>query len=183
MSLEITIGPMFSGKTSKLINIYNQYDREDTTQQIQVINYIGDVRYSNKTNELFSHDKKQIPCISVKRLSEWPLHNNLDILLINEAQFFEDLYEYVLEAVEKYNIKVHIFGLDGDYLRRPFGKILSLVPYCDKIEKLNALCSRCDNGTKSIFSNRFSKKMDIIVIGSKDKYESLCRKCYISPLL
>ena len=99
--------------------------------------------------------------------------------MINEAQFFDDLKEFVLDAVEVHGKKVILFGLDGDYLRRPFANLLELIPYCDSVEKLKALCSKCRDGTTASFTHRHDSTTDTAVklIGAADKYETLCRKC------
>ena len=80
--------------------------------------------------------------------------------------------------VENHNKIVYICGLDGDFKRNRFGKILELIPYCDKIVKLQSLCSICKNGNPAIFSYRITEESSQIVIGS-DNYIPLCRACYI----
>ena len=73
--------------------------------------------------------------------------------------------------------KIYIGGLDGDFERKKFGKILDLIPLCDKITKLVSLCSLCKNGTPGIFSMRLSQEKEQKVIGS-DNYIPVCRNCY-----
>jgi thymidine kinase len=128
-----------------------------------------------------------IPCILSKTLSEiWKNPENesyatvhdADVILINEGQFFSDLLDIVLDMVEVENKKVYICGLDGDFKRSKFGQISDLIPYCDKLTKLQSLCSLCRNGTKGIFSHRVSQETSQVVIGS-DNYKPLCRTCYI----
>jgi thymidine kinase len=180
--LELFIGPMFSGKTTQLIQIYKTY--KYIGKNIAVINYMDDVRYDN--TQLSSHDKIMIPCIFAENIgSIWndsrhkfydDLHN-ADVILINEGQFFEDLFKTVLEMVEVKHKKVYICGLDGDFLRNKFGQLTDLIPYCDKVTKLQSLCSVCKNGKKAIFSHRITHETSQIVIGA-DNYMPLCRNCY-----
>jgi thymidine kinase len=99
-----------------------------------------------------------------------------DVILINEGQFFEDLYEVVVEML-KQNKKIYICGLDGDFERKRFGQILDLIPLCDKVTKLTSLCSLCKNGTPGIFSMRLTNETDQTVVGSEN-YIPVCRKCY-----
>lgn len=182
--LEIIIGPMFSGKTSKLIEIYKQCNFCNIS--VAIINYDLDKRYHDTM--LSSHDKIMAPCIQAHKLcdiwksdSDKNLSNILfesDVILINEGQFFDDLYEVVIDMM-KYNKKIYIGGLDGDFKRNKFGKILDLIPLCDKITKLTSLCSICKNGTPGIFSMRLSKEKEQTVIGS-DNYIPVCRYCYES---
>lgn len=182
--LELFLGPMFSGKTTQLIQIYNTYTY--IGKKVFTINFIADVRYHDQL--LSSHDKIMIPCIFSQTISDiWRTQENphykdihdADVIMINEGQFFSDLFDTVLEMVEHENKKVYICGLDGDFKRAKFGQILDLIPYCDKVTKLQSLCSICKNGTKGIFSHRVSQEVSQVVIGS-DNYKPLCRACYLS---
>ena len=181
--LELILGPMFSGKTTHLIQAYKKYTYIGKT--VATINYYGDTRYDESM--LSTHDKVMIPCIQASSISS--LWNNpdcsyyaelraADVILINEGQFFDDLYGCVVDMVENHNKIVYICGLDGDFKRQRFGQILDLIPYCDKMTKLHALCSNCRNGTPAIFSHRITTEALQIVIGS-DNYKPLCRACYI----
>ena len=183
-SLLLYLGPMFSGKTTKLIQIYKTHTY--IGKQVVVINYSQDKRYSNTM--LSTHDQLMIPCIFINNLSSiWDndmhdYHNilyNADTILINEGQFFPDIFETVMDMVEENGKEVHICGLDGDFQRQPFGSLLQLIPYCNTVEKLNALCADCRDGTPALFSHRISQETTQIVIGS-DNYKPLCRDCYQS---
>lgn len=184
--LQIILGPMFSGKTSRLVQLFKTHSY--IGKKIAVINHASDTRYTDTM--LSTHDKTMIPCLFISDLKEvWEnptttYHNNIrdaDTILINEAQFFPGLKDIVLEMVETFGKYVVICGLDGDFKRNPFGEILSLIPYCDSVEKLSALCAKCRDGTAGIFSNRISKEEDQVVIGS-DNYQPLCRNCYIGSI-
>ena len=83
----------------------------------------------------------------------------------------------VLNMVETNNKVVYICGLDGDFKRNKFGRLLDLVPYCDEIVKLSSLCAYCKNGTPGIFSHRITNETSQVVIGT-DNYVPLCRNCY-----
>jgi len=182
--LEIFVGPMFSKKTSRLIDIYKQYTFCNIP--VEIINHCADTRYHDTM--LSSHDKVMVPCIQTDKISEvWFNNNNqqsdnhiklknANVILINEAQFFEDLHVCVLDMLKE-NKRVYIAGLDGDFSRNKFGQILDLVPMCDKITKLTALCSICKDGTLGIFSMRLTKETHQMVIGS-DNYIPVCRHCY-----
>ena len=173
--LELILGPMFSGKTTRLIQHYKAY--KFIGKKIVVINYSLDTRYSETM--LSSHDRIEIPCIFTSTLSEKSMWIDADVILINEGQFFGDLLETVVEMVDVYKKQVHICGLDGDFRRQRFGTLLDLVPYSDKVEKLNAFCGMCKNGNLAIFSHRVSSESAQVVIGS-DNYMPLCRACYLA---
>jgi thymidine kinase len=187
--LELTMGPMFSGKTTNLIQSYQRLLSKDISPF--VINYSEDTRYSSKN--LVSHGKMEIPCVFSKTLGEiWntsthPNYINIriaEVILINEAQFFTDVFDVVLDMVDNDNKRVYLYGLDGDYERHPFvpktaffkGGWLDLIPYSDKITKLSAKCKLCSHF--AIFSHRLTGETRQIVIGS-DNYIPLCRKCYL----
>ena len=181
--LELILGPMFSGKTTQIIQIYNNYTY--IGKKVAVINFAEDTRYHDTM--LSTHDRKMIPCIlSDNIIDNWtnPENkyyteiNDADVILINEGQFFKGLKDIVLNMVEQKNKIVYICGLDGDFKREKFGQMLELIPYCDKVSKLTSLCSQCRNGKKALFSSRVSNETEQVVIGS-DNYKPLCRACYI----
>jgi thymidine kinase len=195
--LELIIGPMFSGKTSKLVEIYKQCNFCNIP--VAVINHSIDKRYDNTL--LSTHDKIMIPCIQTNKLIDiWYYTEtkdtinhvtetvklprledsikliNASVILINEGQFFEDLYPAV-EHMLRHNKKIYIGGLDGDFERKKFGQILDLIPLCDKITKLTSLCSLCKDGTAGIFSKRITGEKEQTVVGA-DNYIPVCRGCY-----
>jgi len=174
--LAIWAGPMFSGKTTQLIQIYKQYSY--IGKKICVINYHLDTRYHETM--LSTHDQLMIPCLQTSHIQNIMCEAvNSDIILINEGQFFPDLFDAVIKLVERHNKKVYISALDGDFKRNKFGDILALIPYCDQFTKLNSLCSQCKNGRKALFSHRVSDESAQIVIGS-DNYIPLCRNCFLT---
>lgn len=171
--LELFIGPMFSGKTSRLIDIYKQC--KFCNIPVVVINHALDTRYDDLL--LSNHDKIMIPCVQTNNLmSTYEQLKDANVYLINEGQFFEDLYEYVSYLLEK-GKKVYVCGLDGDFERKKFGQILDLIPRCDKVTKLTSLCSICKNGEPGIFSMRLTNEKCQTLVGS-DNYIPVCRKCY-----
>ena len=175
--LEVIFGPMFSGKTTHLIQKYKQHML--LGHEIVVINYMDDKRYSK--TELSTHDNVTIECMFTYSLNELKLNEKVQksrVIIINEGQFFTDLLEFTLDMVEKEQKIVYVCGLDSDFQRNKFGQILDLVPYSDNVVKLKSLCMNCKDGTKAIFSKRITTDESQIVIGS-DNYIPLCRKCYL----
>ena len=186
--LEIILGPMYASKSTRLVEIYKQC--KFCNIPVTVINHIIDKRYDNEL--LSTHDQVKIPCLQASELNDlWNnngyenkdlcAHNAVrdsNVILINEGQFFPDLYDAVVDML-KYNKKVYICGLDGDFERKKFGQILDLIPMCDKVTKLTSLCSQCKDGTPGIFSMRLTNETAQTVVGS-DNYIPVCRKCYKS---
>jgi thymidine kinase len=188
--LEIILGSMYSGKSTRLVQIYNQC--KFCNIPVVVINHVIDNRYDDTL--MSTHDKIKIPCIKTQKLADiWTNCGSLDednhrnedklktftsqVILINEGQFFIDLYEVVNDMVNC-GKQVYVCGLDGDFERKKFGSILDLIPICDKVEKLTSLCSLCKDGTKGIFSMRLTCEKEQTIVGS-DNYIPVCRQCYI----
>ncbi len=136
-----------------------------------------------------THDRIMIPCIFLNTLTDmWtnpenPNYTNVhesDVILINEGQFFTDIFDIVLDIVEVSKKKVFITGLDGDFRRQLFGDLLRLIPFCDKVNKCQALCALCKDGTPAIHSLRIVENDAQVLIGSSDIYKPVCRECYIN---
>ena len=190
--LEIILGSMYSGKSSRIVEIYKQC--KFCNISVAVINHSIDNRYDEEL--LSTHDQIKIPCIKTENLFDiWSenisLEDNIEkisrigdkfkiatssVILINEGQFFPDLFEFVKELL-KVEKKVYVCGLDGDFERKKFGTILDLIPLCDKVCKLTSLCSLCKDGTPGIFSMRLTNETEQTIVGS-DSYIPVCRKCY-----
>jgi thymidine kinase len=187
--LEIIKGPMFSGKTTRLLDIYKKFSFCEI--KTMVINYEKDNRYSDIL--LSSHDKVMIPCIKALKLSDIIQFTDDKIdctintkyyedfmrakaILINEGQFFTDIVEWVTIAVEKYHKNVYICGLNSDFKRSKFGNWLDLEAMSDNIVMLHSFCSHCKR-RPAIFSHRLSNEEELEVIGA-DSYIPVCRKCY-----
>jgi len=179
--LELFIGPMFSSKTTTLLEIYKKANFCNIP--VSIINHSIDKRYHETM--VSSHDKIMAPCFYTNNLNDvWYKNenkiNNLlrdsEIILINEGQFFSDLYEVVLDMLNN-NKKIYVCGLDGDFERKKFGSILDLIPLCDKITKLTSICSSCKDGTPGIFTMRLTDETEQTVVGTYN-YIPVCRKCY-----
>lgn len=181
--LEIVVGPMFSGKTSYIVEMYKQC--KFCQISVAVINHSIDNRYDD--NLMSTHDKVKIPCIKTEKLMDLETDSIpraqdklkvsiSEVILINEGQFFDDLEEFVKLMLSR-GKKIYVSGLDGDFERKKFGQILDLIPLCDKVTKLTSLCSLCKDGTRAIFSKRLTSETVQTVVGS-DNYIPVCRSCY-----
>ena len=181
-SLELYIGPMFSGKSTMLIRKANIF--KSIGKKVFAINHSFDTRYANK--KIITHDKLSIDCIMVSNL-ETILKNDeyrkafldSDIVCTEELQFFTSL-QFIKDAVEKYNKKVIATGLDGDYQRKAFPSILEIIPFCDTVTKLQGFCKMCSDGTPGIFTKRIVKNDSTILVGGSESYICVCRKHFSS---
>lgn len=179
--LKIILGSMFAGKTSELIKEYNKHTA--CNFKCCIINHTVDNRYGTDNTKMATHNNKIIECKSCTELSELfgedyqdEIVDKYDVFLINEGQFFEDLYNCVDIIVNKRKKKVYVCGLDGDYERKKFGSILDIIPLCDDVVKLKGICKECFF-KDSIFTHRLTEEKEQTLISS-NKYNSLCRKCY-----
>lgn len=178
-SIRIILGCMFSGKTTELIREFREWS--SINKKPLCINFIDDNRYGNTFNNMYNHNEMSIECIKVSCLAEVPqsLIDSAEIILINEGQFFSDLVDHCRSWCDDFNKNIIVSGLDGDYMRKPFGKILDLIPYADHVEKLNAFCQKCKNGKRAPFTYRKSNETEQIIIDGANSYEALCRSCFV----
>ena len=176
------MGPMFSGKSTELIRQARRY-RTIYKDRILMVNHSLNKRYGSTC--VTTHDKGEWNenCVSVFSLAD--VHNlevwrKASVIMIEELQFFHDAFDYVQHWVEECDKIVIAAGLDGDYKREPFGDVLKLVPYADKIQKLSAICCYCGDGTPACFTHRKQQRTNTtrVVVGAKATYTSVCRKHY-----
>ena len=177
-SLQLFVGPMYAGKTSKLIETYEECI--DSENRVIVLTHSDEIRYS--IDKLSTHDQKKIECFKYDTITSF-INEKADaikeckVILIDEGQFFKDLLE-ILPLINQLHKHVYVFGLDGDFKRNKFGQILDLIPHCDRIEKLHAKCNVCSN--QAIFSHRTNDSSEQVLIGNESVYQPLCRECYNS---
>jgi thymidine kinase len=183
MSLTLILGPMFSGKSSRLIELIRLYKTLD--YNMLIIKPDIDSRYDSTS--IATHTRDTESCITVPRssLSDMKTHDALRsvrVIAIDEGQFFTGLYDFVRYCLDECRLHIYVAGLAGDASRSPFGEIISLVPICTKIEWLQALCIQCKDGTPGVYSKRIgitSTNESQIQVGNQDKYESVCHKHFM----
>ena len=176
MSLQLIIGPMYSGKTTELLRLFNRY--KCIGKNIIVITHSIDTRYHEG---ICSHDSQSCDSINLSELSDLDerLFDKLDVIIVEELQFFDDAFEIITYWVDECNKTVICAGLDGDFERNPFGDVLRLIPHANNITKLTALCKKCNDGTPAIFSKRIKMNGNQTMVGGAESYESVCRKHYL----
>ena len=179
-SNDIIIGCMFSGKSTEIIRLIKRY-QNIPSKRLLIINHSSDIRYGKSV--ISTHNKEQISCKSLSYLSvikEKEDYKNSNVIFIEEGQFFKDLYDFSTNAADNDNKEVIISGLDGDFKRECFGDICRLIPHAENIKKLNALCSKCQNGTVANFTKRIVSNSDQTLIGSSESYIPVCRYHFIN---
>lgn len=171
--IEVICGSMFSGKTEELIRRIKR--AQFAKQKIVMFKPTIDVRYS--VNDVVSHDKKSfasIPVVRAKDMLEFT--DGVDVVGIDEAQFFDDEIVEIAQILANNGIRVIIAGLDMDYLGKPFGPMPALLSVADDIYKVHAICVRC--GNLAYVSHRLVASEKQVLLGEVDAYEPLCRSCF-----
>jgi thymidine kinase len=172
-TIEVVAGSMFSGKTEELIRRLKR--AKIAKQKVEIYKPVIDVRYS--VDEVVSHDENAIRSTPVQNSANiLMLSGDEDVIGIDEAQFFDKGLVEVVIKLANMGIRVIIAGLDMDFKGEPFGPIPGLMAVADHVTKVHAICVRC--GSIAQFSHRLSKKEQVVLLGEKDIYEPLCRRCY-----
>ncbi len=171
--LNLILGPMFSGKSTMLLNRYRRY--KIAGKKCLLVKYKKDNRYSDN-EEIVTHDNIRYNATSCNNLIEInTLIQNYDVICIDEIQFYPDA-EHFADLWANNNKIVETCGLNGDYQRKPFTQISLLIPKVDNITFVTAICK--ESGQDAIFTERLSKHNKQEVIGSNDIYQAVSRKIY-----
>ncbi|MFO8234104.1 MAG: thymidine kinase [Bacteroidales bacterium] len=173
--VEIITGSMFSGKTEELIRRLRRakYARMRT----EIYKPIIDTRYSEE--DVVSHDEKVITSTPVDAAGNiLLLANNVDVIGIDEAQFFDEGLVDVCNQLANEGMRVIVAGLDMDFQGKPFGPIPKLMATAEQVTKVHAICMRC--GSLAQYSYRKTKSKKLVLLGEQDEYEPLCRACFIN---
>ena len=172
-SVEVICGSMFSGKTEELIRRLKR--AQFAKQKVEIYKPCIDVRYSE--DKVVSHDFHSIPSTPINTPSAMlQLSNDVEVVGIDEAQFFDETLVDVVQQLANKGIRVIIAGLDTDFLGKPFGPMPALMAIAEDIQKVHAICVKC--GSPANHSHRLIKNEQLVVLGEKDEYEPLCRHCY-----
>jgi thymidine kinase len=171
--IEVICGSMFSGKTEELIRRLKR--ARIANLKVEIFKPSIDTRYQE--NKLVSHDESVILSTPVDNSTQiLSLAQNVDVVGIDEAQFFDEHITHVCEQLALKGTRVIVAGLDMDYLGRPFGQVPNLLAIADYITKLHAICMKC--GNIASYSYRKSDQGTQVVLGEREMYEPRCRICF-----
>lgn len=171
--IEVICGSMFSGKTEELMRRLRR--AEFARQRTEIFKPSIDTRYDDV--EVVSHDANSIRSTPVPSSSNLLLlADGIDVVGIDEAQFFDDALPAVCEQLASSGVRVIVAGLDMDFQGRPFGPMPQLMAMAEFVTKVHAICMRC--GELANFSHRTHQSTDLIHLGETDSYEPLCRTCF-----
>ncbi len=180
--LKCFIGCMFAGKTSAMINEIEKANIAGI--KTLIIKYEGDNRYCPSTeSKLITHNKKEydgkvLSAFNLCDIDDYITSAKIQVIGIDEYQFF-DGEMYPVKWVNS-GCDVYISALDGDYKQKIFENITYILPYCDEIIKLKAVCMKCFKRNSAIFSHRISQNTNRILVGANDEYLAICRNCYLA---
>ncbi len=175
--IEVVCGSMFSGKTEELIRRLKR--AEFAKQRVEIFKPALDTRYSEI--EVVSHDRNSIMSTPVDSSSSiLLLSSDIDVVGIDEAQFFDDGLVAVCNELANKGIRVIVAGLDMDFKGVPFGPIPALCAIADEVTKVHAICVRC--GALAYVSHRLVNNEKRVMLGEQTEYEPLCRECYRKAL-
>lgn len=173
--IEVICGSMFSGKTEELIRRLKR--AKFANQKVEIFKPAIDTRYS--VEEVVSHDTNSILSTPVDSpASILLLSGDVDVVGIDEAQFFDDSIVDVCRQLASSGIRVIVAGLDMDYLGKPFGSMPALMAVAEYVDKVHAICVRC--GDPALHSHRLSDSDRLVELGEQNIYEPLCRHCFNS---
>lgn len=171
--IEVVCGSMFSGKTEELIRRLKR--ATFAKQKVEIFKPAIDTRYSDE--DVVSHDHKSIPSTPVESsASILLLANDVDVVGIDEAQFFDPGIVDVCNDLANRGVRVICAGLDMDFKGQPFGPMPALMAVADKVSKVHAICVRC--GALAYVSHRIVAGEKRVLLGEVGEYEPLCRECY-----
>jgi thymidine kinase len=171
--IELICGSMFSGKTEELIRRLKR--AKIAKQSVEIFKPRIDVRYDEVN--VVSHDANFIQSTPVESSSQiLLLANDVDVVGIDEAQFFDDALPSVCESLADRGMRVIVAGLDIDYLGKPFGCMPVLLATAEYVTKVHAICMSC--GDLAHYSHRIVEGFSRILLGEQESYIPLCRTCY-----
>ena len=171
--IEVVCGSMFSGKTEELIRRLRR--AQFAKQKVEIYKPAIYVRYSEE--DVVSHDKNHILSTPIdSSASILLLSSDIDVVGIDEAQFFDMGIVEVCNELANRGVRVIVAGLDMDYKGVPFGPMPALCAIADDVTKVHAICVRC--GNLAYVSHRKVDSTQRVLLGETTEYEPLCRECY-----
>ena len=172
--IEVICGPMFSGKTEELIR--RLVRAQIAKQRVAIFKPSTDNRFAE--DYIVSHNQRKIKSIQVQQTNKiLDYQDKADVFGIDEAQFFDTSIVQICRSLANSGKRVVVAGLEKDYLAQSFGSMPDLLVDAEYITKVNAICMRC--GDPANYTHRISGETTQVVVGETDKYEALCRRCYM----
>jgi thymidine kinase len=171
--IEVICGSMFSGKTEELIRRLKRV--KIANLKVEIFKPVVDTRYDE--TKIVSHDTTAIHSTPIDNSQKILLMSQgVDVIGIDEAQFFDDQLPNVCDELAYRGIRVIVAGLDMDFQGNPFGQMPYILAKADYVTKLHAICMQC--GNMANYSYRKIANEEQVMLGATDVYEPRCRVCY-----
>jgi len=171
--IEVICGSMFSGKTEELIRRLKR--AQFAKQRVEIFKPSVDTRYNEQ--EVVSHNDNRIRSTPVPIASNIRLLvNDVDVVGIDEAQFFDDEIVAVCNDLANSGIRVIVAGLDMDFKGNPFGPMPALMATAEYVTKVHAVCTH--TGNLAHYSFRKAQNDKLVLLGETQEYEPLSRAAY-----
>jgi thymidine kinase len=171
--IEVICGSMFSGKTEELIRRLKR--AKIANLRVEIFKPLIDVRFD--AIKIVSHDENEIVSTPIDNSQKiLLLAQDVDVVGIDEAQFFDEGLPAVCDALALRGVRVIAAGLDMDFMGNPFGQMPFLMAKADYVTKLHAICVKCGNIAN--YSYRIIPAEEQIMLGAINAYEPRCRVCF-----
>lgn len=175
--IEVICGSMFSGKTEELIRRLKR--AQFAKQKVEIFKPAIDTRYDDEM--VVSHDSNQIRSTPVTAAVNIPiLATDVDVVGIDEAQFFDDEIVRVCNDLANRGVRVIVAGLDMDFKGNPFGPMPALMATAEYVTKVHAVCTK--TGNLAHYSHRTVANDDLVLLGEVQEYEPLSRAAYYKAM-
>lgn len=172
--IEVITGGMFSGKSEELVRRLRR--AVIARQRVQVFKPVADTR--SKKGRVVTRDKRELEATAVEtsRQMQDQLHWGVQVVGIDEAQFFDHGLVRLVNELADAGIRVIVAGLDQDFRREPFGPMPGILATAEFVDKVHAICVRC--GDPAHYSQRTAGGEEQVQVGDTESYEARCRRCY-----
>jgi thymidine kinase len=184
--LVLITGPMFSGKTSRLIELL---EREILAGRNTLL-FKPEIDKRYDTTFVTTHKGMRLPAIvlntdndGVKKMYE--LSKNVDVIGIDEAQFWDhdSILPEVADRIASEDKIVYVAALNKNHTGTPFKTSMEIIARADQVYSLTAVCAKC--GEDATFTQRVMNGKEVfgeqIKVGGIESYEPRCRKCFVYP--
>lgn len=175
--LEVITGPMFSGKSEELIRRLKR--ARIARQRVVCFKPDIDLRYHRTaiaSHSAQTHEAVTVATVSHLRQALYPLLPEIDVIGIDEAQFFQESIVQLMHELVHLSKRILVAGLDTTFTGDPFGPIPALMAISDEVTKLSAICMVC--GAPAIHTQRIGASRELVVVGAAGLYEARCRACF-----
>ena len=184
--IQVITGPMFSGKTTELLSFIERYSYAG----IKTLGIMNELDTRSNDDFIHSRNGHKLQAIKVKKAEDIldyviknELKNKVQIIAIDEVQFFDNEIIKVVKKLAKMKFIVICSGLDSDYNGNAFGPMPELLAIADNVIKLTAICSVCGGAATKTYLTNHKKtkcvKTNPIIIGDTNMFEARCNKHFV----